>query len=188
MKYRRKDIDDVFENKNWEGVKPFVDIFGLDKLILLDRIVKGRDWEKLKAFVTGYGIEPLLQYGMPVEGEGVKELFEISDRYHGQKSKTGAEWWVRDEIRDAVRQLQGHAADTQVLEKVALLWKNVDARVDVPGEIKERAFSKVLISSLVQAIYRPEIPEEDEAMKRIRDLFESSGFETGIQYDEEFAE
>ena len=48
MKYKKKNIDDVFRNKNWEGVKSFVDKFGMNLLILLDKIVKAKDWEKLK--------------------------------------------------------------------------------------------------------------------------------------------
>ena len=188
MKYRKKDIDDVFQGKNWEGVKPYVDRFGLDTLILLDRIVRSKDWERLKAFVQGFGIEPLVEYGMPVEGEGVKELYRISDRYHGHKVKTGAEWWLRDGIRDAVAQLTGYASEAGFQEKVALLWKDVDTQIDIPGDSKERAFRKVLISFLVQGIYGPETPEEEEAMERIRALFEASNFETDTRYHHDYTE
>jgi len=67
MKYRGKEIDYLFRNKNWEGVKPFTDRFGLDVLIQLEQVVAEKDWEKLKSFVQRYGIEPLVEYGMPVD-------------------------------------------------------------------------------------------------------------------------
>jgi hypothetical protein len=185
MKYKKKNIDDVFRNKNWEGVKSFVDKFGMNLLILLDKIVKAKDWEKLKDFVKTYSIEPLIEFGMPVGGEGVKELYDISDRYHAHKHKTGAEWWLRDEIRDACLQLKGHSGDVVVQEKAALLWKDVDAEIDGAPEIKVSAFRKILISELIQGIYSPEIEEEAGAMKRIKELFRQRGFSKGLGFDHE---
>lgn len=188
MKYRKKDIGDLLKDKNWEGVKAFADKFGMKRFIMLDRIVREKDVEKLKAFVEEYGIEPLVEYGMPVGGEGVKELYDISDRLHGHKRKTGAEWWLRDEVEDAVRQLKGHADDDVVQERVAMLWKDVDAAVEAPPEIKADAFRKVLMLQLIRGICRPVYREEKEAMERMIAMFEKTGFSAAIRYEDDFTE
>jgi hypothetical protein len=188
MKYRKRNIDQVFQNKNWEGVKGFTDRFGMDLLILLDGLVKERNWEGLKEFVQRFSIEPLVEYGIPVGGEGVRELYEISDRFHGHKQKTGAEWWVRDELTDVIQQLKGYAGDPALLDKIAMAWKDVDARVAAAPETKASAFRKVLITALIQGIYRPAFKEEAQAMERIDSLFEQMDFKSGIQYRDEFVE
>ncbi|MBW2102495.1 MAG: hypothetical protein JRH05_07430 [Deltaproteobacteria bacterium] len=188
MKYRGKEIDYLFRNKNWEGVKPFTDRFGLDVLIQLEQVVAEKDWEKLKSFVQRYGIEPLVEYGMPVGGEGVKELYEISDRYHGHKRKTAGEWWLRDEMEDVSRQLKGYGAEPILQEKCALAWKEVDASVECPGPVKENAFRKVLLWTLIEALYRPESEEEQKIMDRIFGVFEQMRFREGLVYDHEFSE
>ncbi len=188
MKYRKKNIDDVFRNKNWEGLQGFVDKFGLDCLILLDRIVQSKDLEKLKEYVKTFSIEPLLEYGMPVAGEGVKEFYDISDRYHAHKHKTGAEWWVRDEFKDAVRQLKGYAAEPAFLDNVALLWKEVDARIEAPARTKINAFRKILIATLVSGLFKAETDEEKQTMDRIETLFNAQAFKKGIRYRHDFSE
>ncbi|MBN2126528.1 MAG: hypothetical protein JW821_19660 [Deltaproteobacteria bacterium] len=187
MKYKGKDIDEVFQGKNWEGVRRFTERFGLDRLIFLDAVVKEKDWEKLKEYVKLFSMEPVLEYGLPVGGEGVKELYDLDERFHGQKRKVGAEWWLRDEIEDAVRQLRGYAGDPRFQEKAALLWKEVDAQVDIPRKAKENAFRKVLLTALLGAIYKAE-PEEEAALEEIRDLFDRLGFGEGISYEHDFAE
>src|SRR4030042_5639838 len=104
MKYRNEDITDTIEKKNWEGVKLFVERFGMGLFVALDRIIREKDLDRLKEFVKRHSIEPLVEYGMPLGGEGVKELYEISERFHAHKRKTGAEWWVRGGGEAAVGQ------------------------------------------------------------------------------------
>lgn len=187
MKTRNKEIRDALENKNWEGVKLFVDRFGMSLFVALDRIVRDKDLDTLKEFVKRNSIEPLVEYGMPVEGEVVRELYGISERYHGHKHKTGAEWWVRDEVDAAVRQLKGYAVEPGFLEGVALLWKEVDQKVEAPQEIKVSAFRKVLLLQLIRGIFRPEFREEKEAMEKIIAMCERSGFTAAIQHCEAFS-
>jgi hypothetical protein len=188
MKHKKKDIDDVLRDKHWEGVKRFTDRFSMDQLLLLDKIVKARDWEQLKDYVKMFGIEPLLEFGMPVGGDGIKELYEINDRYHGHRHKTGAEWWLRDEFNDLTQQLEGYAGDPMLLEKVALAWKEVDAHLEGAPEIKVSAFRKVLLMALVEALYAPEVEEERRLMGRVDDLFKQMRFSDGIAYNHDFVD
>ena len=188
MKYRKKDIGDLLKDKNWEGVKAFTDKFGMKCFIMLEKIVREKDVDELKAFVKAYGIDPLMEYGMPVGGEGVKELYDISDRYHGHKRKVGAEWWLRDVVEDTIRQLKGHAGDEGLRERVALLWKELDATVAAPPEIKAGAFQKVLMLQLLRGICRPVYREEKEAMERMIDVCEKNGFSAAIRYEDDYAE
>jgi hypothetical protein len=188
MKYKNKDITDAIRNKNWEGLRLFVERFGMGLFVALDRIIRDKDLDKLKEFVKRNSMEPLVEYGLPLEGEVVKELYEISERFHGHKHKTGAEWWVRDEVEAAVRQLRGYASSEPFLDGVALLWKEVDEKIQAPEEIKVSAFRKVLMLQLIRGIFRPEFREEKETMEKIIAMCERSGFTGAIGYQEAFTE
>ena len=186
MKYRKRNIDDVFQHKNWEGVEPFIDRFGIDQLILLDKVVREKDWEKLKEYVKRFSLDPLLEYGMPVAGEGIRELEEIDHRFHSHKRKVGAQWWLRDEIEDAVEQLKGYSLDAVFLDKVALAWKNVDSQIDSLREKKINAFRKMVVISLIKAIYKPGDEEEGTLMTDIDALLHKSGFGEKLEYKHDF--
>ena len=156
MKYMKKDISEILKNKNWEGVKRFTNRYSMRLLLMLEKIVGDKDFDSLKDFVRTFSIEPVLEYGLPVGGDGVKELYEISERYHSHKQKTGAEWWVRDEIEDIILQLKGYSSESKFLDMVALIWKEVDAEIEAESRIKERVFRKALKICIIKAINKAE--------------------------------
>ena len=188
MRYKNRNIDDFLKNKNWDGVKRFTDRYSIGLLIMLDNIVATKDFEALKDFVQTYSIQPLLEYGLPVEGKGIKELYDISDRYHSHKYKIGAEWWVRDEVEDLMRQLKGHLGEHEILDRISLIWKEVDEVISAEPWLKERAFKKILMKSLIIGIYKAEIGEETDIMDQMDKIFEKSGFSMALKYNEDFVE
>jgi hypothetical protein len=157
-------------------------------LIMLDRIVKNKDFDALKDFVKNFSIEPVLEYGLPVGGEGVKELYEISERYHLHKQKIGAEWWVRDEIEDIIQQLKGYSGESKFLDMVALIWKEVDMEIESEPRIKESAFRKALNISIIKAINKAGDKSEAVIMDKINGVVEKSGFLESLHYDDDFVE
>ena len=184
MKYKNKNIDDILKNKNWEGVQRFTERYSIRLFFMLDKIVSARDFNALKEFVKEFSIEPVLEYGLPVGGEGVKELYDISDKYHSHKNKTGAEWWVRDEIQDIITQLRGHSAETGILDRIAFIWKEVDASIKAEAWLKESAFKKVLVRFLINGIYKAGSIEENSVMREISEIFEKTDFSESLKYDE----
>jgi hypothetical protein len=188
MKYRKKNIDVFLEDKNWEGVKRFTNKYSFSLFIMLEKIRTAKDFEALKDFVKTFSIEPVLEYGLPVGGEGVKELYDISDRYHSHKHKVGAEWWVRDEVDDLIRQLKGFSSENEILDRIALIWKNVDTEINSEPRLKERAFKKILMKYLIEGIYKAEFKDEEETMKEIEKIFEISKFFDALGYNEEYME
>jgi hypothetical protein len=71
---------------------------------------------------------------------------------------------------------------------VALLWKEADASLEGPPELKATAFRKVLMLQLVRGICRPLYHQEKELMERMIALFDKAGFAPAIHYDDEFTE